>query len=256
MTDSEPSGATFGEVSLTPAGGHVAILSLNAPERRNAITPSLACQIVAAVEAAEGNDECRAIVLAGSGPAFCAGAELSELDKASASDSEAVLRSIYDAFLRVRSSTLPTVAAVAGPAVGAGLNLAMACDMRIAGRGARFDSRFLRLGLHPGGGASWMLNAAVGMPTTSAMLLFGEVVDGIAAERLGLAWKCVDDDEVLPCAVALAGQAARAPKELSARIKATLNDAARAPTHAQALEVEFERQVWSFRQPWFTQRRA
>jgi enoyl-CoA hydratase len=240
----------YGEVSVTPTAGHVAIVSLNAPDRRNAITRSLADDLVAVFDRIEGDEAVRAAVVTGAGPAFCAGADLSALQRAKdPSESERLLRSIYSAFVRVRSSTLPTVAAVRGPAVGAGLNLAMACDLRVAGRTARFDSRFLRLGLHPGGGASWLLRSAVGRSTAAAMLLFDEVIDGADAERLGLAWRCVPDEDVVDRAVELARQAARAPRALSHRIKSSLDDAGCAASHHEALEIELVRQLWSFAQP-------
>ena len=91
-------------------------------------------------------------------------------------------------------SPLPTIAAVNGAAVGAGMNLALACDVRLAGRSARFDTRFLQLGLHPGGGHTWMLQRIAGPQAAAAVVLFGEVLDGEEAERCGLVWRCVDDD--------------------------------------------------------------
>jgi len=242
----------IGEVTVAVADGNVAVVTLDAPERRNALTPSLAGNLVEAFELIEADDDVRAAIVAGSGKAFCAGADLGQLDQAN----EAILRTIYGAFLRVRASELPTVAAVGGPAVGAGFNLAMACDLRIAGRSARFDSRFVRLGLHPGGGASWMLRGALGRSVAAAVLLFDEDIDGATAERIGLAWRCVDDSAVLEEAIATARRAARAPRSLSRRIKATLDDAGVAATHTESVEIELERQLWSFAQPWFAAGRA
>jgi enoyl-CoA hydratase len=237
----------IGEVTLAMADGNVAVVTLDAPQRRNALTPSLAGNLTEAFELIEADDDVRAAVVTGSGSAFCAGADLGQLDQAN----EAILRTIYSAFLRVRASSLPTVAAVRGPAVGAGFNLAMACDLRITGHSARFESRFVRLGLHPGGGASWMLRGALGRSVASAALLFDEVIDGATAERIGLAWRCVDDSATLEEAIVLARRAARAPRSLSQRIKATLDDAGVAATHEESIEIELERQLWSFAQPWF-----
>ena len=116
-------------------------------------------------------------MLTGEPPAFCSGADVAALGSLVASSrttaSAARSRSIYEGFLRVLRSPLPTVAAVNGPAVGAGLNLALACDVRLAGESARFDTRFLRIGLHPGGGHAWMLDRAVGPQAAAAMVLFG-----------------------------------------------------------------------------------
>src|SRR5262245_45415145 len=110
-------------------------------------------EIVAAFDELEANAEVRAVVVTGAGKAFCAGAELETLR---VTDREGLSR-IYEAFLRVARSPLPSVAAVNGAAVGAGLNLALCCDVRLAARSARFVARFLELGIHPGGGHTWML---------------------------------------------------------------------------------------------------
>ena len=99
------------------------------------------------------------VVLTGAGKAFCAGAELSVLRAAADGDFDSV-RPVYEGFLRVLRSPLPTIAAVNGPAVGAGFNLALACDVRLAGRHAIFDTRFTQLRLHPGGGHTWLLARA------------------------------------------------------------------------------------------------
>ena len=153
-------------------------------------------------------------------------------------------------------SPLPTVAAVNGAAVGAGMNLALACDIRIAGRQARFDTRFLRLGLHPGGGHTWMLRRAVGPQAAAAMVLFGEVLDGEAAAACGLVWRCVADDVVVDAAVALAARAAAAPHALARRAKQTLQSVALVPDHDTAVEMELEAQLWSLAQPEFGERLA
>src|SRR5580698_9352275 len=121
----------------------VALIRLNAPERRNAFTAGLIAEIVAAFDDLEGRHDVGAVVVTGAPPAFCAGALLGDLaaPDASAADRRARLGGIYQGFLRVANCPLPTVAAVNGPAVGAGMNLALAADLRIAGASARFDSR-------------------------------------------------------------------------------------------------------------------
>jgi len=134
----------------------VALITVNDPDRRNAVTDAMSQQLRSAVEAAEA--EAHAVVVTGAGKAFCAGADLSALG-AAATDG---LERIYAGFMAVGRCTLPTIAAVNGAAVGAGLNLALAADVRIAGPHAMFDPRFQKLGIHPGGGATWMLQRAVG----------------------------------------------------------------------------------------------
>ena len=123
------------------------------------------------------------MIVTGAGKAFCAGADLTALGAAT----EDGLRVIYDGFLAVANCTLPTIAAVNGAAVGAGLNLALAADVRIAGPAALFDPRFQKLGIHPGGGATWMLQRAVGPQVARASLLFGMRFDarGSGAPRTG-----------------------------------------------------------------------
>src|SRR5206468_11560637 len=132
-------------------------------------------------------------------------------DNGDAAGREGGMRSIYEGFLPVGRSSLPTIAAVNGAAVGAGMNLALVCDIRLAARRAKFDTRFLQIGLHPGGGHTWMLDRIAGPQTAAAMVLFGEVLDGEAAVNAGLAWRVVDDDALLDTARALAQRAASAP---------------------------------------------
>src|SRR5688572_17504036 len=167
----------------------VAVLTLNDPDRRNSLTGPMVDEIVEAFDALEADDDVGAVVITGAGKGFCAGADLGNLGGTTTGGG---FRSIYEGFLRVGRSTLPTLAAVNGAAVGAGMNLALACDLRVAGRSGRFDCRFLDLGLHPGGGHTWMLRDAVGKANAAAMVLFGQILDGETAERYGLVWRCFD----------------------------------------------------------------
>jgi enoyl-CoA hydratase len=172
----------------------VGVLTLNAPERRNAFDLAMCDETAAALDELEADDGVGALVVTGRGSAFCAGADLSHLG---ASQREGLL-AIYEGFLRVARSPLPTIAAVNGAAVGAGMNLALAADVRLAGASARFDTRFLQLGIHPGGGHTWMLQRIAGPQATAAMVLFGEVLSGEEAAACGLAWRCVPDDPAPP----------------------------------------------------------
>lgn len=235
--------------------GRVAILTLDDPERRNALSAPMVDEIIATTGALEADGTVGALVVTGAPPAFCSGADLGNLAALGEGerDPEGV-RAIYDGFLRLYDSTLPTVAAVNGPAVGAGMNLALACDVRIAGSSARFDARFLRIGLHPGGGHVWLLERAIGPQAAAALNLFGERLDGARAAEVGLAWEYVTDDAVVDRAVELATRAAEAPRELAARVKATLRHAPWQPAFEDAVRFELEHQVWSFHQPAFTDR--
>ena len=188
----------------TEVSDGVGTLTLNDPQRRNALNAAMVDEIVAAIDRFEADPAVGAVVVTGAPPAFCAGADLGNL----ATADEARLGAIYDGFLRVARCRLPTVAAVNGAAVGAGMNLALACDVRLAARRARFDTRFLQIGLHPGGGHTWMLRRLAGPQTAMAAVVFGEVLDGAEAERVGVVWRCVDDDELPGAAHALAARAA------------------------------------------------
>jgi len=235
------------------AEGGVATVTLDDPGRRNALSAGMVDEIVATFDALEGDAGVGAVVVTGTPPAFCAGADLSHLGQAPSGEG---LGSVYEGFLRVGRCELPTVAAVNGAAVGAGVNLALACDVRLAARSARFDTRFLQLGLHPGGGHTWMLTRIVGPQTAAATVLFGEVPDGQGAERCGLAWRCVDDDELLDEARALAGRAASAPRALARRVKQTLAAVAGVQSSEEAVALELEAQLWSMSQPDFAERLA
>jgi enoyl-CoA hydratase len=236
--------------------GRVELLTLDDPQRRNALTTGLVDEIVAAVDASEGDDGVGAIVVTGAAPAFCSGADVGSLaemghpSRASAGGEGRGLPNVYEGFLRVLRCHLPTVAAVNGPAVGAGCNLALACDVRLAAPRARFDTRFVTLGIHPGGGHTWLLERAVGPQAAAAMVLFGEPVDGEHAAEIGLAWRCIAEERLVDEAVELAERAARAPKELVSTVKDTLRRAPWQPDFDAAVLLELDRQLWSFERGW------
>ena len=230
----------------------VGILTLDAPHRRNAFDLDMCDEVGEALDSLEADPGVGALVVTGRGSAFCAGADLSHLG---ASQREGLL-AIYEGFLRVARCPLPTIAAVNGPAVGAGMNLALAADVRLAGTSARFDTRFLQLGIHPGGGHTWMLRRIVGPQVASAMVLFGEVLSGPEAAECGLAWRCVEDDDLIDAAMTLARRAAAASPELVRRTKATIAAVATIDDHPSAVERELVDQAWSVSQPAFAQRLA
>ena len=230
----------------------VATLTLNNPEERNTLTAPMVEEITAAMDRIEGDPAIGALVVTGAAPAFCAGANLGNLATASGQS----LGTIYEGFLRIARSPLPTIAAVNGAAVGAGMNLALGCDVRIAARRAKFDTRFLQIGIHPGGGHTWMLRRITGPQTAFATVMFGEVLDGAEAERVGLVWKCVDDDQLLIEAQKMAARAASVPRPLLESVKKTIQEMADVATHPEAVERELVPQLWSTKQPWFADRIA
>jgi len=235
------------EVSIAEG---VATLTLNNPSERNTLTAPMVADIVAAMDAIEADPSVAALIVTGAAPAFCAGANLDSLINATAES----LGGIYEGFLRIANSPLPTIAAVNGAAVGAGMNLALGCDVRIAARRAKFDTRFLSIGIHPGGGHTWMLRRIVGPQATFAGVVFGEIMDGAEAERVGLVHKCVDDDQLMATAQAMAARAGAAPRQLVLEIKQSIKDMADISVHADAVKRELTPQVWSTQQPWFLEK--
>jgi enoyl-CoA hydratase len=237
---------------LTEIREGVALLTLNNPDERNTMTAPMVEEIVAAMDVFEADESVGAIVVTGAGSAFCAGANLGNLQSATRES----LSVVYEGFLRIARSPLPTLAAVNGPAVGAGMNLALGCDVRIAAARARFDTRFLQIGLHPGGGHTWMQRRIVGQQNAMAAVVFGQVLDGAEAERTGLVYKVVPDDELMQEAHRFALGAASAPRQLAIMTKETIRDMADIATHADAVAREFEPQLWTVQQPWFEERVA
>jgi enoyl-CoA hydratase len=232
--------------------GSVALLTLNVPERRNALSPSLVTALAEAMDAAEANAAVRSVVIVGAGRAFCAGAELETLRAAADGDFPRV-RAVYDGFLRVLHSPLVTIAAVNGPAVGAGMNLALACDIRLAGASARFDTRFAQLRIHPGGGHAWLLARAVGQQNATLACLFGQEWDAEAARHVGLVADVRPDDTLVADAVALGRRLDEQDAEYTRQLTHTLRQALLEADHAIALEQEAAAQQASTLLPAFAE---
>jgi enoyl-CoA hydratase len=240
---------------LIDVADHVALITVNDPDRRNAVTGDMSTQLRAAVERAQADSDVHALVVTGAGKAFCAGADLSALGSAA----EEGLRRLYDGFMAVAECTLPTIAAVNGPAVGAGLNLALAADVRIAGPNALFDARFQKLGIHPGGGATWMLHRGVGPQVARAALLFGMRFDAESAVRHGLALSVAENP--VAAALELAAGPAAAPRGVVLATKATMRATASPGAldfdlHRQAKDIELGPQALSIQSPEFAARLA
>ena len=176
------------EISVERRDG-VALLTLNAPERRNALTVSMAEELVAACEALDADREVGAVVVRGEGGFFCAGGDRATLDAAgrdpAGPEVYAGLGAVYRSFARVGELEAPTVAAVRGGAVGAGLNLMLATDLRVVARDAKVISGFIPIGLHPGGGHGALLGRTGAREAAAAMALFGERIDGEGAAPRG-----------------------------------------------------------------------
>lgn len=212
---------------------------------RNALSWELVRALSEAVEEAAVNGS-RALVLRNNPPVFCAGGSVDELFEPRVS-----LEDTYRVFHALDRAPMPTVAAVDGAAVGAGITLFLCCDLAICTPESRFDLRFLDVGIHPGGGALWRLRRAMGPQGAAALALFGEVLDGEEAARRGLVWRCVAADELCAEAERLARKAATRDPELVSRTKRTMHAAADVHHSAAAMEVELAAQRWSMERPAF-----
>ena len=160
----------------------VGIIRLNRPEARNAVNGAMAAAIEAAVDRLEDDDEAWAGVICANGPAFCAGADLKAI-----AAGETDLATERGGFAGVvdRTRNKPLIAAVEGPAVAGGTEIILACDLVVAAQSARFDTRFLSIGLHPGGGHTWRLRNITDLQTAKAMVLFKQVLGGEEAAARG-----------------------------------------------------------------------
>ncbi|MHB1526376.1 MAG: enoyl-CoA hydratase/isomerase family protein [Candidatus Dormibacteria bacterium] len=199
-------------------------LTLNRPQQRNALTAELAAELRAAVAGARADSSVRALIVTGSGAVFCAGADLGALaaDAETPARRRAVLADYYRAFLDLRDLPIPTIAAVNGPAIGAGLNLALSCDLRVLSRDARLAAPFLRLGIHPGGGCSWLLTRLGGTAAARELLLLGQPVSADRAFELGLANRVLPGPELAETALEWARSIAALPGPVVRDLKRTL----------------------------------
>jgi enoyl-CoA hydratase/carnithine racemase len=190
----------------------VGTLLLNRPERRNAFTLAMIEEWASIVRAARTDDAVRVFVLTGAGDAFCSGGDLAFLSEASTALERK--RQLFDQIQRVALAMddfdKPTIAAVNGAAVGAGMDMALMCDMRVAARSARFSEGYINVGLVPGDGGCYYLPRLVGMGRALELLLTGDFVDAVEAERIGLVNRVVEDEALLDETNALARKLAAA----------------------------------------------
>ena len=200
--------------------GHVALLTLNAPARRNAISSFEDCEAVeAACRRIARDQEIRCVILTGADPAFCAGGDVKGMrDRTGimAADGPAEMRENYRRGIQriplaLWELDVPTIAAVNGPAIGAGLDLACMCDMRIASEKASFAESFVRVGIVPGDGGAWLLPRAVGLAMAAEMSFTGDPLDAQQALAARLVSRVVPHEALLDAARALAARIVRNP---------------------------------------------
>lgn len=235
--------ANAGSASADPivveGNGAIRIIRLNRPDRLNAFNERMHAMLIAALEEAGADAGCRVVVLTGTGRGFCAGQDLVQpLQDDGEADLGAVLERWYNRLIRlIRGLDIPVVAAVNGPAAGAGANIALACDFVIAARSARFVQAFSKIGLIPDAGGTWFLPRLVGGMRARALTLLGEPVDAERAEAWGMVWKVVDDDRLIEEASTLANRLAELPHRGLALTKKALDQSA-SNTLSQQLDLE------------------
>lgn len=198
-------------------------LVLNRPAKLNALTTEMISQLLVAIDAAEADPTCRAVVLTGEGRGFCAGQEVG-VDFMPGPNGPPDLQTLADTYhhkvvRRIRSSRLPFIAAVNGVAAGAGASFALAADIVLAARSATFVQAFIRIGLVPDSGATFFLTHSVGEARARALSMLGDAIDADTAERWGMIWKAVDDAALASEAETLALRLARSPAAALAGIK-------------------------------------
>lgn len=222
----EPTNAAAGQPPvLVEAAGSYRLITLNRPDRLNAFTVDLHRALRAALDEAARDDACRAVILTGAGRGFCAGQDLVERlgDAQATPDLGATIEAFYNPLIAaLRALPLPVIAAVNGVAAGAGANLALACDIVLAGRSAKFIQAFTKIGLVPDSGGTWLLPRLVGSARARGLALLAEPLPAEKAEAWGLVWKVVDDAALLDEARATALALAALPAEGLALTKQAL----------------------------------
>jgi 2-(1,2-epoxy-1,2-dihydrophenyl)acetyl-CoA isomerase len=202
-------------------------ITLNRPDRLNSLNVDLHRALRAALDAAR---QSRAVLITGAGRGFCAGQDLGERNPDSGDwppDLGAMLRDYFNPLIRqVSALPVPVVCAVNGVAAGAGASLALACDIVLAARSAKFIQAFSKIGLAPDAGASWLLPARIGQARALALALTGAPVTAEQAADWGMIWECHDDAALMPAAEALVSQLAAGPTVAYAATKSLVRDAA------------------------------
>ena len=224
------------DLVLTDIRAGYRVLTLNRPDRLNSFSADLHAALMAALTAAEQDKSCRALILTGAGRGFCAGQDLSDgvFTPGETPDLSMPIEKYYNPLVRkLRSIPMPAVCAVNGVAAGAGANVALACDIVIAARSAKFIQAFAKLGLVPDSGGTWFLPRLVGGARARALAMLAEPVSAERAEAWGMIWKVVEDSDLMTEAHALAVSLATQPTDGLALIKQALDASERNTLDAQ-----------------------
>lgn len=232
------------------ADNGVGLLTVSHPGVKNALTIDMARRLSELCEQIDADPDIGCVVVRGAEGTFCSGADTRTWrgTYTDAMSDRAYLETdqMYGSFVRVGQLRMPTIAAVRGAAVGAGLNLALATDLRIVADDARLLAGFLNAGIHPGGGFFTIASRVAGREATAAMALFSEELSGVRAVEVGLAWQAVPDAQVEERALELAGRVAKDPLVARRVVRSFRLETDGAPlTWAAALEVERGVQIWT-----------
>jgi 2-(1,2-epoxy-1,2-dihydrophenyl)acetyl-CoA isomerase len=227
----------------------VSVITLNRPASLNALTSEVAREFKAAVDEVR-QQGARAVVITGAGRAFCAGGDLREMQRIAEREGKVEaffdepLRLLNECILLIRRTPLPFIAAVNGAASGGGCNLALACDLVIAGESARFNQAFIKIGLSPDCGGTFILPRLVGWKRATELMMTGDVVSAARALEMGMINAVVPDEDLLPSAMAMAARLAQAPTVAIGRVKELL-EASATNDYGGQLELERKAQIQS-----------
>ena len=231
----------------TKIDDHVATITLNRPDKLNAFTGTMREDLLAALRACEGDEGVRVVVITGAGRAFCAGGDVEYMSGLQKNRDVDAFRKLLDAgrdvILQIASMPKPVIASINGVAAGAGCNLALACDYRIAAENAKLSESFVKIGLHPDWGGTWLLPRLVGRSRAAEILMTGRMVDAAEALSIGMIDRIASDlaEETRKLATAIAA----APPIAIAGIKRALDASERNDLRAQ-IELESEHQLRCF----------
>ncbi len=217
---------TTTETVLLDIADRVATVTLNRPEKLNALDTELMDGLVPAIQKLAEDKEVRCVVITGAGRGFCAGGDIAGMssgDALVAEDPIAHLRGREEVSRLLHEMPKPTIAMINGPAAGAGLSIALACDIRIAGESARMGTAFVRVGFSGDYGGTWMLQRLVGTAKARELYFTGDLIDAREAERIGMVNRTVPDDQLAGETRALAERIAKGPPIALARMKQNMN---------------------------------
>jgi len=233
----------------TELSGLIATITLNRPDKLNAFSGTMREELLDALVVAEHDADCRVVVITGAGRAFCAGGDVDFMSGLQREGNVAAFQKLLDAgrdvILQIATMEKPVIASINGVAAGAGCNLALACDYRIASDAAKLGETFVKIGLHPDWGGTWLLPRLVGRSRAAELLLTGRIVDADEALAIGIVDRVVPAAELAVETAKLAQSIANAPPIAVAGVKRALAASERNDLRAQ-LELEAEHQLRAF----------